>query len=89
MIAVNEIGRAYGWADHEPGRVLSDNYEMEKKWETSNDEKVRPEHKANEDEGWIAFDKTWSATGDEYAPSMDINCRCTSTDRITAIKTVN
>jgi len=60
---------------------------MEKLWETSSDEKVRPEHKANEDEGWIKMEDTWQATGDEYAPSQDINCRCTSTDRITAIKT--
>ena len=34
------------------------------------------------------MEKTWKATGDEYAPSHDINCRCTSTDQITGIKEV-
>jgi Phage Mu protein F like protein len=87
LISVNEIGRAYGWADSEPARVLSTDYVMEKAWETSNDEKVRPEHAANQAEGWIAIDKSWDGTGDEYAPSQDINCRCTSTDRIIGIKT--
>lgn len=87
LIAVNEVGRAYGWADSEPARVLSGDYVMEKKWETSNDEKVRPDHVANQAEGWIPMEKSWKATGDEYAPSHDINCRCTSTDRIVGIKT--
>ena len=50
LIAVNEVGRAYGWADSEPARVLSADYVMEKQWETSNDEKVRPDHVANQSE---------------------------------------
>lgn len=87
LIAVNEVGRAYGWADSEPARVLSADYVMEKQWETSNDEKVRPDHVANQSEWWIPMDKSWKATGDEYAPSHDINCRCTSTDKIVGIKT--
>ena len=87
LIAVNEIGRAYGWADSEPARVLSSDYVMEKKWETSQDEKVRPDHVANQAEGWIPMDRSWKATGDTYAPSHDINCRCTSTDKIIGIKT--
>lgn len=33
------------------------------------------------------MEKSWKATGDEYAPSHDINCRCTSTDKIVGIKT--
>lgn len=87
LIAVNEIGRAYGWADAEPSRVLAKDYILEKKWETSKDEKVRPTHAQNEGEGWIPFDKNWTGTGDEYAPSHDINCRCTGTDRIIGIRT--
>lgn len=59
---------------------------MKKIWATSEDEKVRPEHMANEAEGWIDFEDTWSGTGDEFAPSTDINCRCTSTHQITGIK---
>lgn len=62
---------------------------MEKAWETSNDEKVRPEHIANQAEGWIPMEKTWKGTGDDYAPSQDINCRCTSTDRIIGIKSIS
>lgn len=89
LIAVNEIGRAYGWADSEPARVLSADYVMEKKWETSKDEKVRPTHVMNWEQGWIPMEKEWWATGDLYAPSRDINCRCTSTDRIIGIKTAN
>jgi hypothetical protein len=59
---------------------------MEKKWNTSADEKVRPTHALNGSQGWIPFEKTWAGTGDEYAPSHDINCRCTGTDRIIGIK---
>jgi len=86
-IAVNEIGRAYWWANHEPARVLQeDGYVMEKSWQSSDDDKVRPTHKENEDDGWIPFDDTFSGTGDQFAPSTeDINCRCTSTHRVTGI----
>lgn len=48
-IAVNEIGRSYGWANHEPGRVLTDEgYVLEKSWQTSDDNDVRPTHTENE-----------------------------------------
>jgi len=59
---------------------------MEKKWITSNDEKVRRKHRANEKEGWIPMSQAWKSTSDQYAPSHDIRCRCTSTDRIVGIK---
>lgn len=86
-IAVNEVGRAYGWAAHEPGRELSkDGYVLEKKWASSDDDKVRPEHMQNEEAGWIPFDEEFPGTGDQYAPSFDINCRCTSGDKVVAIK---
>jgi hypothetical protein len=50
LIAVNEIGRAYGFGTHEPARVLveDEGYVMEKKWITSQDDKVRKAHKENE-----------------------------------------
>lgn len=50
-IAANEVGRAYGWANHEPSRFLTEEegYEMMKKWRTSNDDKVRETHMENEE----------------------------------------
>lgn len=87
LIAVNEVGRAYGWANHEPWRILSADYIMEKEWNTSGDEKVRPEHAQNGSDGWIPFESTFSGTGDDYAPStVDFNCRCTSVHRIVGKK---
>lgn len=59
-IAVNEIGRSYGWANHEPGRVLTDEgYVLEKSWQTSDDDKVRPTHTENENAGWIPFEDSF------------------------------
>lgn len=85
-IAVNEIGRAYGFANHEPGSELNrQGYVLKKIWATSEDDKVRPEHTQNEAEGFIDFEEAFSGTGDQYAPSTDINCRCTSTHQITWI----
>lgn len=56
---------------------------------TSHDERVRKRHLANEKEDWIPMEKAWTGTGDFYAPSHEIRCRCTSTDRITGIKTAS
>lgn len=88
LIAVNEVGRAYGWANHEPARVLQgEGYVLQKEWTTSHDDKVRETHAANEGDGPIPLDSAFSGTGDQYAPSsVDINCRCTSSHKITAIK---
>ena len=87
-IAVNEIGRSYWWANHEPGNVLSDDgYILEKSWQSSDDEKVRPTHNQNEEAWSIPFDEAFPWTDDQYAPSTnDINCRCTSTHKIVGIK---
>jgi len=74
-IAVYETGQAY-----EEGNMLfsqslkDDGLVMEKKWMTSHDEKVRPEHQANEAEGWIPIDQ-YHGTGD-YIPPSDLGCRC-------------
>lgn len=91
LIAVNEVGRAYGWGNHEPAVALQkEGYEMEKKWTTSHDEKVRRNHSQNEADGFIPLDKEFSGTGDEFAPSTnEIRCRCTSTHKIVAIKTAS
>lgn len=89
-IAVNEVGRAYWWANHEPWQVLSDDgYVLVKEWATSNDDKVRPTHMDNEEAWPIPFDDPFPWTDDQFAPSHDINCRCTSTHEITGIKSAN
>lgn len=89
LIAVNEVGRAYGFANFEPARVLSENYVMEKVWDTKWDALVREEHLQNEDDGWIPLDQPFSWTWDMFAPSEDFNCRCTGSDRIVGIKTAD
>jgi hypothetical protein len=82
-IAQNEVGRAYGWAQNEGMRELAKEYVIEKLWVTSHDEKVRPEHNANAEEGWIPFEAMWQGTNDTFAPSStDYNCRCFQQDRI-------
>ena len=48
----------------------------EKAWQTVNDNKVREDHMANQDEGPIPVDGYFSGTGDD-APPADFNCRCT------------
>lgn len=87
LIAVNEIGRAYGWANHEPAIELQrEGYVLEKYWTTSHDDKVRKRHKANEAAGWIPLDRPFPGTADQFAPSTnEIRCRCTSTHRITGL----
>lgn len=94
LIAVNEVGRAYGWGNHEPALELQrQGYVLEKHWRTSQDDKVRPKHTANEaaiveghQPGWIPLDMEFPGTKDQFAPSVkEVRCRCTSTHRITAI----
>lgn len=94
LIAVNEIGHAYGWGNHEPAVELArQGYVLEKHWRTSQDERVRAKHTANEEaivegheKGWIPIDMEFPGTKDQFAPSIkEIRCRCTSTHRITGI----
>lgn len=94
LIAVNEIGHAYGWGNHEPAVELGrQGYVLEKHWRTSQDERVRAKHTANEEaivegheKGWIPLEMEFPGTKDQFAPSIkEIRCRCTSTHRITAI----
>lgn len=87
LIAVNEVGRAYGWANHEPAVELQrQGYVVEKTWATSHDDKVRATHNANEAAGWIPLSAAFPGTLDQFAPSTnEIRCRCTSTHRIVAI----
>lgn len=88
LIAINEVGRAYGWANHEPAVELErQGYILEKEWTTSHDDKVRHNHTKNEAAGPIPLDKPFPGTGDQFAPSTnEIRCRCTSTHQIVGIK---
>lgn len=62
---------------------------MVKEWATSNDELVRPDHMENQEQGQIPLEDNFSGTGDEYAPSSDFRCRCTSSTEIVGIKSMN
>jgi len=77
MIAVNEVWRAYGYANYLPAvKLQEDWFKVVKHRHTSGDLKVRATHRQNESDGRISLDARFSWTGDIYAPSHDINCRC-------------
>lgn len=74
-IAVFESGQSY----EEGNRLFAENLkdegiQMEEKWMTSQDEKVRPEHTANMAEGWVPMGHTFSSGHD--GPPTDPGCRC-------------
>jgi len=78
MIAVHEIGDAYGYGNYVPMvDTKAEGYKVNKKWLTVGDDKVTPTHTQNQSDGWIELDKLFSGTGDQYAPASDHpNCRC-------------
>lgn len=74
-IAVFETGQAYEEGNRQFADLLvSDGVEMEERWTTSHDEKVRPEHAANEAEGWVELGHVFSSGDTE--PPTDPGCRC-------------
>jgi SPP1 gp7 family putative phage head morphogenesis protein len=74
-IAVFETGKAYEAGNHEFALSLEDDgITMEEHWMTSHDEKVRPEHAANEAEGWVPMGHVFSSGDTE--PPTDPGCRC-------------
>jgi hypothetical protein len=74
-IAVFELGDAYTAGEMVVARDLQDaGLAMEKVWGTSQDERVRADHRANEDAGWIPLDSAFPS-GHERPPS-DPGCRC-------------
>jgi len=74
-IAVFETGKSYEAGNRAFVDTLTDEgVEMEEKWMTSHDEKVRPEHAANEAEGWVPMDHVFSSGDTE--PPTDPGCRC-------------
>jgi hypothetical protein len=74
-IAVFETGKSYEAGN----RALVDEIsgagiEMQERWVTSHDDKVRPEHAANEAEGWQPLNHVYSSGDTE--PPTDPGCRC-------------
>jgi len=74
-IAVFESGQAYEAGNNAFAKSLEDDgVTMEEHWMTSHDDKVRPEHAANEAEGWVEMGHTFSSGDTE--PPTDPGCRC-------------
>jgi SPP1 gp7 family putative phage head morphogenesis protein len=74
-IAVYETGQSYEAGNRMfADSLVDDGVEMEEMWMTSHDEKVRPEHAANEAEGWVSMDHVFSSGDTE--PPTDPGCRC-------------
>lgn len=74
-VAVYELGDAYEAGNEMAARALiAAGLEIEKKWSTVGDDKVRPTHRENQAAGWIAFDDTYPS-GDSRPPT-DSGCRC-------------
>jgi hypothetical protein len=74
-IATYETGQSYEAGNRMFAESLEDDgITMEEHWMTSHDEKVRPEHAANEAEGWVPMGHVFSS-GDTESPT-DPGCRC-------------
>jgi uncharacterized protein with gpF-like domain len=74
-IAVFETGQAYEKGNELFARSLEDDgVTMEESWQTSKDSKVRPEHTANEAEGWVPLGHVFNSGDSE--PPTDPGCRC-------------
>jgi len=74
-IAVYETGQAYEAGNRMLINTVADQgIQMEEHWMTSQDDKVRPEHTANEDEGWQPLGHVYSSGDTE--PPTDPGCRC-------------
>lgn len=74
-IAVFETGQAYEEGNSLFAQsLIDDGIQMQERWMTSHDEEVRPEHTANEAEGWVEVGHIYSS-GDD-APPTDPGCRC-------------
>lgn len=75
LIAVTEIGNAYQHGNLIVGKdLVAAGLKMEKSWLTRKDEKVDPHCKANETDGWIDVNATFSS-GHER-PLDHPRCRC-------------
>lgn len=86
MIAVREVGIGYEEGNAIPIREFNlknpDRFVL-KFWRTVGDARVTPPHRQNEDDGWIAYESTFSGTGDKHAPGSDNpRCRCATEYKI-------
>lgn len=76
-IAVTETAKAYEYGNRQPIQALQDAWiEMEKKWLTVWDDRVRPEHMECENEGRVPIDYNYPSVGVDMPP-WGVNCRCT------------
>ena len=83
LIAIQEVGQAYGYSNFEPARrMLQSWYKMEKRWSTVKDARVRATHLQNQEQGYIPLDIIFSWTWDMYWPSSDFRCRCVTSYKI-------
>ena len=75
-IAVFELGDAYEHGNMLVAKDLqASGLEMQKKWLSVGDDRVRPEHRANQEQGWIPLDDAFQDGNDR--PPSDPGCRCT------------
>lgn len=84
LIAVREVGHAYGQGNLDMVREFTKKTKsiVQKEWRSVEDNKVTPECQANQAEGWIAMDETFSS-GDEVAPrGSNPRCRCVTRYRV-------
>lgn len=76
-IAVTEMWKAYEYGNRQPVQQLMSVWiEMEKKRQTCDDAKVRPEHMACEQEGRVDADYIYPSVWVPIPPWW-VNCRCT------------
>lgn len=74
MVAAYEIGDAYEAGKQMAAELATADFPMEKAWLSARDGRVRPEHQANDAQGWIPLEATFES-GD-YRPPTDPGCRC-------------
>lgn len=75
-IAVFELGDAYEYGNMLVAKDLqSGGLEMQKNWLSVGDDRVRPDHRANQGQGWIPLDDAFQDGSDR--PPSDPRCRCT------------
>jgi SPP1 gp7 family putative phage head morphogenesis protein len=87
LIAVQELGQAYGFWNFQPAKDMQkQGYVMAKQWQAKKDMRTRPTHAQNEADWVIPLDQPFSGTGDQSAPSQEFRCRCTSSTEIVGIQ---
>ena len=76
-IAVYELGAAYEQGNLWQARQLAaEGLQMEKGWLTVGDDRVRPQHRDNQAQGWIPIEDTFSSGS--LIPPSDPGCRCST-----------